>query len=53
MSLLDASGEMIGAYMDFLEELSKEVGRNLNYEFNEFVKKNYDFDKYKKLGAKK
>lgn len=29
---------IVTAYMDFLEELSKEFGRNLSYEFNEYLK---------------
>lgn len=31
-------GDLLADYMDFLEILSKEVERNLNYEFNEFHK---------------
>ena len=36
--LLVDAGKLIDAYMDFLEQLSEEVDRNLNYEFNEYYK---------------
>ena len=37
--LLIDCGSTIEVYMDFLEELSTELGRNFNYEFNEYHKK--------------
>ena len=39
MSLRLETARLLESHSDYLENLSKEVGRNLNYEFNEYHKK--------------